>query len=102
MKKIILLSTAMVLSLGLTNVMAGGDAAAGKTKAASCAGCHGPDGTSFADMYPNLKGQKAAYVVKQLKAFKDGTRADPIMAGMSAALSDADMADIAAFYATSK
>ncbi len=78
--------------------MAAGDAAAGKAKAMVCAACHGADGTSATDMWPNLKGQKAGYLVKQLKAFKDGSRKDPTMAGMAAGLSDDDINNLAAYY----
>jgi len=101
-KKLVSLSIAsLILSLSST-VFAGGDAAAGKAAAGVCAGCHGPDGTSFADIYPNLKGQKAGYLVKQLKDFKSGTRKDPIMAGMVAPLSDADMENLAAYFSSLK
>ncbi len=95
--KVKLLVALSVAFLSTGQVMAA-DAAAGKVKAGACAGCHGPDGTSFMPTYPNLKGQKAAYLVKQLKDFKSGARKGPIMAGQSAALSDADMANIGAFY----
>lgn len=78
------------------------DAAAGKAKAAMCAACHGANGISAVDMYPNLAGQKAAYTVSQLKAFKNGTRKNPIMAPMAMALTDADMENIAAYYAKMK
>lgn len=74
------------------------DIAAGKAKSAVCAACHGPDGISFIPTYPNLKGQKAAYTLKQLKAFKDKTRKDPVMTPQMAALSDKDMENIAAYY----
>jgi cytochrome c553 len=74
------------------------DVAAGKMKAAVCAGCHGPDGISFVPSYPNLKGQKSAYLVKQLKDFKAGVRKEPIMAGQAASLSETDMINIAAYY----
>ena len=84
MKKI---AIAIAATLLMSTSALAADAAAGKAKAATCAGCHGPDGISFVPMYPNLKGQKAAYIVKQLKAFKEGTRKDPVMAGMVAALS---------------
>ncbi len=99
-KKIVILSIASLV-FGSTAALAG-NAAAGKGKAGACAGCHGPDGTSFAPMYPNLKGQKAAYIEKQLKAFKSGERKDPIMAGMAAPLSETDMADLAAYYESLK
>lgn len=76
----------------------GADIAAGQAKAAMCAGCHGANGISAVAIYPNLKGQQAAYTVKQLKAFKDGSRQDPTMKGMAAMLSDADIDNIAAYY----
>lgn len=97
-KQILSLLAASVLALSASSAIAGGDAAAGKAKAASCAACHGADGISKVAMFPNLKGQKAAYLVKQLKAFKSGTRKDPSMNGMAKPLSDADMANLAAYY----
>lgn len=98
MKKILLLLTAALLSLNTTAILAG-DAAAGKSKAATCAACHGANGISPNDIWPNLAGQKEGYLVAQLKAFRDGQRAAPMMAPMAASLSDADIADLAAFYA---
>ncbi len=77
-----------------------GDAAAGKAKAATCAGCHGANGISIAGNYPNLAGQHADYIVKQLKAFKAGDRKDPVMAPMAAALSEQDMQDVAAHFSS--
>ena len=98
-----LLSVATVAILGLSSTaMAAGNAAAGKTKAASCAGCHGVKGISAIPTYPNLAGQKAAYTAKQLKAFKSGARKDPTMNAMAKPLSDADIANIAAYYASLK
>ncbi|MCK5335448.1 MAG: cytochrome c [Gammaproteobacteria bacterium] len=98
-----LLSLATVAILGLSSTaMAAGNAAAGKTKAASCAGCHGVKGISAIPTYPNLAGQKAAYTAKQLKAFKSGARKDPTMNAMAKPLSDADIANIAAYYASLK
>lgn len=88
-----------LIAFSFSSVSFAADAEAGKAKAGVCAGCHGPDGISFAGMYPNIKGQKAAYTLKQLKAFKSGDRKDPIMAGMVAPLSDADMENLAAYYA---
>ncbi len=79
-----------------------GDSAAGKIKAASCAGCHGPDGISANPLWPNLAGQKAPYLVKQLKAFRDGARQDPMMSAMARPLSDADIENLAAYYASLK
>ncbi len=78
------------------------DVAAGKAKAATCAGCHGVNGISAVPMYPNLAGQKAQYIVKQLKDFKSGARKDPVMSGMAAPLSEADMENLAAYYESLK
>ena len=77
-----------------------GDAESGKTKAAACAACHGADGNGMAGMgqYPKLADQVPGYITKQLTAFKDGTRQDPIMAGMVATLSDQDIADLDAYF----
>ena len=97
-KQVISLLAASVLALSASSAIAAGDAAAGKAKAASCAACHGADGISKIPTYPNLKGQKAAYVVKQLKAFKTGDRKDPTMNAMAKPLSDADMANLAAHF----
>ena len=77
-----------------------GDAAAGKTKSATCAACHGANGISPNDMWPNLAGQKEGYLKAQLKAFRDGQRNNPMMAPMAAPLSDADIDDLAAYYSS--
>lgn len=75
-----------------------GDAAAGKAKSAVCAACHGANGISMNPMWPNLAGQKEQYLAKQITAFRDGTRKDPTMAPMVAGLSDADIANLAAYF----
>ena len=77
-----------------------GDAAAGKAKAGVCAGCHGQAGKSLNPIWPNLAGQNAAYIVKQLKAFKSGSRTDPMMAPMAKPLSDGDMDNLAAYFSS--
>jgi cytochrome c553 len=89
----------LVLSVGAN---AAGDAAAGKSKSAVCMACHGPTGTSSNPMWPNLAGQKAPYLVKQLKDFKSGARKDPVMAPMAAPLSAQDMENLAAYFSTQK
>ena len=94
-----------ILSLALSTAAfaaQAADVAAGKAKAATCAGCHGVNGISSVPMYPNLAGQKAQYIVKQLKDFKSGARKDPIMGGMAAPLTDADMENLAAYYESLK
>ncbi|CAG7857651.1 hypothetical protein MCAMS1_02556 [biofilm metagenome] len=84
------------LDASVTNV---GNSDAGKEKSASCASCHGEDGNSMMPTFPKLAEQHASYITKQLQAFKDGSRSDPVMSGMAMAVNDADMADIAAYYA---
>lgn len=81
-----------------------GSADAGKTKAiAICSGCHGMPGTktAYPEVYhvPKIGGQQAAYIVSALKAYKAGERNNETMRGLATALSEKDMADIAAYYA---
>jgi cytochrome c553 len=96
-RQIIAILSAAVLTTS-ANVAFAGDAAAGKAKAASCGGCHGANGISAVPTYPNLAGQKEAYLAKQMKAFKDGSRKEPTMNAMAAPLTDADIANLAAYY----
>ncbi len=81
--------------------IAGGDAAAGKGKAATCAGCHGANGEGVAPN-PPLKGVSEADIVKALQAYKSGERDNPIMQPFSQMLSDQDMMDLGAYYASMK
>ena len=76
------------------------DPAAGKAKSATCVACHGANGISNNDLWPNLAGQKAGYLEQQMKAFRDGARQNPMMSPMVAGLSDEDIANIAAYYAS--
>ncbi|MBX2867836.1 MAG: cytochrome c4 [Acidiferrobacterales bacterium] len=79
------------------------DPEAGKAKAASCASCHGAEGISNSPQWPHLAGQVPGYIAIQLHEFKkgaEGERNNAIMAGMAAALSDQDIADIDAYYST--
>ena len=76
-----------------------GDAAAGKTLAKNCAACHGETGVASNPAWPKLAGQKAGYLMNVLKAFRAGLRKDPMMAGVTRSLSDADIANLAAYYA---
>ncbi|HET6552152.1 MAG TPA: c-type cytochrome [Dyella sp.] len=77
-----------------------GDAAAGAGKAAACGACHGMDGNSSDAQYPKLAGQHESYIVRQLTDFKSGKRQNPIMLGMSTPLSEQDMHDIGAYFAS--
>lgn len=98
MSKVMVAAVAGVL-MGLSGTAMAADAAAGQTKSLSCAGCHGPNGMSPNPMWPNLAKQNADYTIKQLKDFRAGTRVDPMMQAMAAPLSDADIEDLAAYYA---
>ena len=84
--------------LAMSGSVIADDADAGKAKAVSCAGCHGANGISSNPLWPNLAGQKDGYLAKQMKAFRDGTRNDPMMSPISMPLSDADIDNIAAYY----
>jgi cytochrome c553 len=98
MKNVLFSAIALAMSLSAT----AGDVAAGKAKSATCAACHGANGISAIPMYPNLAGQKEQYIIKQLKDFKAGKRQDPVMAPMAMPLSDEDIANLAAYYASLK
>jgi cytochrome c553 len=87
--------------LGVAGLSQGaGDPAAGKAKAAACAACHGMDGNSTAPNFPKLAAQNPAYTVKQLRDYKSGARKNAIMGGMASPLSDQDMEDLAAYFAS--
>ena len=102
MKTLLAASLSGLLLVTANVAFAAGDAAAGKAKAGSCAGCHGAAGISANPMWPNLAGQKDAYLVKQMKAFRDGTRSDPMMSPMAKPLTDADIDNLAAYYSSLK
>jgi len=99
--KSLLFAVLTTLLFASSTAMAG-DIEAGKAKSAICASCHGPNGHSVNPLWPNLAGQKEQYLAKQIKAFRDGTRKDPMMAPMVAALSDDDIANLAAYYSAQK
>lgn len=98
----------LTLALGVAPAALAADLEAGKAKVNEvCAACHGANGVSVSDTIPNLAGQRAAYLESQLRAFKDGSRkpqnpANPaaIMNAMASQLSPAQMADVAAYFAS--
>ena len=97
------LSTILTIAImASSSLVMAGDAAAGKAKATICAACHGPEGISLNDLGPNLRGQKEAYLVKQIKAFRDGARVDPTMAPMVNPLTDEDIENLAAYFSSLK
>lgn len=79
-----------------------GNPQAGKNKAASCASCHGEDGNSENSMFPRLAGQYESYLVRALSEYKSGARSNPMMMGFASTLSEEDMKDVAAYYASQK
>ena len=99
---------ALILSLlASCSVWAQGSIEAGKAKSQTCVACHGADGNSQLAMYPKLAGQHAKYIEKQLRDLKLGMtsngkqgRMDPVMSGMAMPLSEQDMQDLAAYYAS--
>ncbi len=97
MKKFIF---SLFVVLGSVSAVQAADANAGKEKSGACSACHGPTGVSASPMFPDLAGQKEAYILKQLKDFKSGARTDAMMAPMATNLSDADMADLAAYFSS--
>ncbi len=87
------------IALAAVTASAAGDPEAGKAKSTVCAACHGADGNSANPEWPTLAGQHEAYTISQLMAFKNGDRVNVLMSAQAAGLSDADMADLAAYYA---
>ncbi len=78
--------------------LAAGNIEAGKTKSATCAGCHMPDGNSMNPEWPKLAGQSPGYLVRQLQAFKNGDRVNDVMEPFVKALSEQDIEDIAEYF----
>ena len=100
MNKIQSAVTVTLLSLIPAIAFSAGNAAEGQNKSAVCHACHGATGVSVQPIYPNLGGQHQDYLVKTLYGFRDGSRQNAIMSGFAANLSDADIEDISAWYAS--
>lgn len=98
--KAIIIALALAISSPVFTASAKGDAAAGKEKAATCAGCHGAEGISLNPQWPNLAGQVPGYIAGQLAVFKSGERVNASMAGFAGGLSPQDMADLDAYYSS--
>ncbi len=102
MKHVLVTAAAAAALLGtMATVQAAGDPQAGKAKAAQCAGCHGANGEGVGSN-PPLAGMSEDKIVDALKDFKSGKRPSPVMKGMASSLSDADMANLGAYYASLK
>jgi YVTN family beta-propeller protein len=91
---------ALVAAESSGNALAKGDVGVGKSEAGVCQTCHGPAGRSATDVWPNLAGQGQTYLVKQLKAFRDETRKDPLMSPVAKGLSDDDIDNLAAYFSS--
>ena len=98
------IATALLAAAPLAQSADAGEPAAGRGKASMCIGCHGIGGykTAFPEVYsvPKIGGQHASYIVKALQEYKTGNRSHPSMRAIAAGLSDKDMADLAAYYAS--
>lgn len=93
----LLLMALLTLFIPMTHAA---DIEAGKSKAAMCFGCHGNEGQSNNPMFPRLAGQTSAYLVNQLTAFQSGTRINAIMQSMASSLSEDDITNLAAYFAS--
>ena len=80
--------------------LADGNPALGQAKSTPCAACHGADGKGIAPNFPVLAGQHASYLAHSLEQYRSGERKNPVMGPQAANLSDADIADLAAYYAS--
>jgi cytochrome c553 len=94
-----LLSAAVPLALLISPALAN-DPAAGKEKAKSCAVCHGPLGIAINPGAPHLAGQPAVYLIEQMNDFRSGRRKNPVMSVIAKPLTDQEISDIAAWYAS--
>jgi cytochrome c553 len=88
------------LCLGMVVVAHAGDAQRGQGLAATCAACHGADGNSVNPQWPKLAGQHASYIAASLAHYQSGARPNVLMTGQAAGLSEQDMRDLGAYYAT--
>ena len=79
-----------------------GNPVAGQKKSAMCMSCHSEDGNSQNQMFPRLAGQYESYLIRALTEYKSGERANPMMIGFASTLSEEDIRDIAAYYASQK
>lgn len=95
----------LVSALLLSSSVFAGDPALGKAKSMVCTACHGQDGIALIDGYPNIKGQNEKYIISSLKAYRSKQRTGGLAAVMevqAAILSDEDIANLAAYYASLK
>lgn len=101
MNKAALLMIALGVAMSAP-VLAAGNAAAGKSKAQACAGCHGEDGNAPTPQFPRLAGQYDSYLEQAMLDYKSGDRKNAIMKGLVEGLSKQDIKDLAAWFASQK
>ncbi len=105
MKNTLKITLTLITAALSFNSFANGDIAAGKAKSGMCAGCHGAKGKAFIPTYPNLAGQNEKYIVSALKSYKNKSRNGGqavIMQGQVASLSEDDINNLAAYFASIK
>jgi cytochrome c553 len=99
LKYLLLISSMFGVTAGNADTLLEGSAEAGQARSVTCAACHGPNGNSANPGWPSLAGQNAPYILKQLEAYKSGSRTDPLMTGQAMPLSEQEMRDLAVYYA---
>jgi cytochrome c553 len=98
MKRLWILNAIITGAFASTTALSAGNVEGGATKAVTCQACHGANGNSVNPEWPSLAGLGADYIAEQLKNFKDGKRANPVMMPMAASLSPQDMEDLGAYF----
>ena len=101
MKRTLISVAILALAGTMSAVQAGGDAAAGKSKAAGCAGCHGANGEGK-NPFPAIAGKPESEFVQAMQDYKSGKRSNPVMKSIASGLADQDVANLAAYYASLK
>ena len=100
MLRAVLTSLVATLALATSTAMAAGDPAAGESKASVCAACHGMDGNSQISQWPKIAGQHEDYIARQTRMVRDQVREVPQMYPLVMNLTDEDIDDISAWYAS--
>ena len=98
--KYVLVASSLFAAAAVAEPLVEGSAEAGQARSVTCAACHGPDGNSANPAWPSLAGQNAPYILKQLQAYKAGSRSDPLMTAQAMSLNEQDMANLAVYYAS--
>lgn len=100
LKTALLTLSILLAATGRSEPLVEGSAERGQARSVTCAACHGQDGNSVNPAWPSLAGQNAPYILKQLEAYKSGSRSDPLMTAQAMPLSEQEMRDLAVYYAS--